>query len=52
MTEAGFHRSMIIHRDRFLEIIRQPPERLHLFLATVLRMEINFVKDGKMRNPR
>lgn len=26
MTEAGFHRSMMIHRDRFLEIIRKPPD--------------------------
>jgi hypothetical protein len=26
MTEAGFRRSMIIHRDRFLEIVRNPPD--------------------------
>jgi hypothetical protein len=26
MTEEGFHRSMITHRDRFLEIVRKPPE--------------------------
>lgn len=26
MTNAGFHRSMIIHRDRFLEIVRRPPD--------------------------
>jgi len=26
MTEVGFHRSMITHRDRFLEIIRKPPD--------------------------
>ena len=25
MTVDGFHRSMPIHRDRFLELIRQPP---------------------------
>lgn len=26
MTDAGFHRSMITHRDRFLEIVRKPPD--------------------------
>ena len=26
MTDAGFHRSMITHRDRFLEIIWKPPD--------------------------
>ena len=26
MTAEGFHRSMLIHRDRFLEMIRQPPQ--------------------------
>ena len=25
MTEAGFHRSMMTHRDRFLELVRSPP---------------------------
>jgi len=25
MTEAGFHQSMITHRDRFLEIVRNQP---------------------------
>ena len=25
MTEAGFHQSMLTHRDRFLEIVRNPP---------------------------
>ena len=25
MTEVGFHRSMITHRDRFLGIVRKPP---------------------------
>ena len=26
MTEVGFHRSMITHRDRFLETVRKPPD--------------------------
>ena len=26
MTEVGFHRSMLTHRDRFLEIVRKPPD--------------------------
>ncbi len=26
MTEVGFRRSMVTHRDRFLEIIRKPPD--------------------------
>ena len=26
MTEAGFHPSMITHRDRFLEIVRKTPD--------------------------
>ena len=26
MTDVGFHRSMITHRDRFLEIVRKPPD--------------------------
>ena len=26
MTAEGFHRSMLIHRDRFLELVRQPPD--------------------------
>ena len=26
MTKEGFHRSMLIQRDRFLEIVRQPPD--------------------------
>jgi transposase len=26
MTEVGFQRSMIAHRDRFLEIVRKPPD--------------------------
>ena len=26
MSESGFHRSMIIQRDRFLEIVRKPPD--------------------------
>jgi hypothetical protein len=26
MTEVGFRRSMLIHRDRFLEIVRKPPD--------------------------
>jgi len=26
MSEEGFHRSMIIQRDRFLEIVRKPPD--------------------------
>ena len=26
MTEAGFHRSMLTHRYRFLEIVRKPPD--------------------------
>jgi hypothetical protein len=26
MTEAGFRRSMMTHRDRFLDIIRKPPD--------------------------
>ena len=25
MSEAGFHRSMLTHRDRFLEVVHQPP---------------------------
>ncbi len=25
MTAEGFHRSMLTHRDRFLELVRQPP---------------------------
>jgi transposase len=25
MSEDGFHRSMLIHRDRFLELVRNPP---------------------------
>jgi transposase len=25
MTDEGFHRSMIMHRDRFLALVRQPP---------------------------
>ena len=25
MSEAGFHRSMLTHRDRFLELVRNPP---------------------------
>ncbi len=25
MTAEGFHRSMLIHRDRFLELVRKPP---------------------------
>jgi len=25
MTDEGAHRSMITHRDRFLELVRQPP---------------------------
>ena len=25
MSEAGFHRSMLTHRDRFLDIVRHPP---------------------------
>lgn len=27
MTAEGFHRSMLTHRDRFLELVRQPPSR-------------------------
>lgn len=26
MSDEGFHRSMITHRDRFLEIVRKPPD--------------------------
>jgi hypothetical protein len=26
MTESGFRRSMLTHRDRFLEIVRKPPD--------------------------
>ncbi len=26
MTDKGFHRSMITHRDRFLEIVHKPPD--------------------------
>lgn len=26
MTAEGFHRSMLTHRDRFLELVRQPPK--------------------------
>lgn len=26
MSEGGFNRSMLIHRDRFLEIVRKPPD--------------------------
>ena len=26
MSSSGFHRSMTIHRDRFLEIVRNPPD--------------------------
>ena len=26
MAKTGFHRSMITHRDRFLEIVRKPPD--------------------------
>jgi transposase len=25
MSEEGFHRSMLTHRDRFLEVVRNPP---------------------------
>jgi len=25
MTAEGFHRSMLTHRDRFLEVVRKPP---------------------------
>ena len=25
MTDAGFYRSMVTHRDRFLEIVLKPP---------------------------
>jgi hypothetical protein len=25
MSQEGFHRSMITHRDRFLELVRNPP---------------------------
>jgi len=27
MSEEGFHRSMITHRDRFLELVRNPPSQ-------------------------
>ena len=26
MSDQGFHRSMLTHRDRFLELVRQPPK--------------------------
>ena len=26
MSDDGFHRSMLTHRDRFLELVRKPPE--------------------------
>jgi len=26
MTKEGFHRSMLTHRDRFLELVRKPPQ--------------------------
>ncbi|MCH8839318.1 MAG: transposase, partial [Planctomycetes bacterium] len=41
MTAAGFHRSMITHRDRFLGIVRKPPDSKE---ATNLTARFRIVK--------
>ena len=46
MTIEGFRRSMMIHRDRFLELVRNPPsskEAMHLAARFAIR---EYVVDG------
>ena len=45
MTEAGLDRSMMTHRDRFLEIIRQPPNSKEA-ANLAARFEIVELEDG------
>lgn len=45
MTQAGFHQSMITHRDRFLELVRNPPDSKEAANLTA-RFSVVDVTDG------
>jgi transposase len=45
MSEVGFHRSMIAHRDRFLRIVRKPPDSSDAANVSA-RFEIIALADG------
>jgi len=45
MIEAGFHQSMITHRDRFLELVRNPPDCKEA-ANLAARFEVVDVTDG------
>jgi hypothetical protein len=52
MTADGFHRSMITHRDRFLELVRNPPsskeaENLAARFAVVEYIDEDSSKEGQ-----
>ena len=48
MSEEGFHRSMLTHRDRFLEVVRNPPSiKEATNLAARFAVVQNCVADSK-----
>lgn len=51
MTPDGFHRSMLTHRDRFLEIVRKPPDKKEAAnLAARFRIVEYYDKSGEVRS--
>jgi len=46
MTGVGFHRSMSTHRDRFLEIVRKPPDTREATNLTERFRIVNLVEGG------
>ena len=46
MTDVGFHRSMITHRDRFLEIVRKPPDSKEAANLTERFLIVELVNGG------
>ena len=46
MTDDGFHRSMIIHRDRFLTLVRHPPPDVQEAANLTARFAVVELEDG------
>lgn len=46
MTEHGFERSMTLHRDRFLELVRQPPQTKEATNLAARFAIIDFKEEG------
>jgi transposase len=50
MSEEGFHRSMLTHRDRFLEVVRKPPKSKEAANLAARFAVVEYKSDGAELN--